>query len=419
MASPQAVVNMDGDTGGNKRNANSPLEAEHAKKAYVHHSPGSDASFNELMSTLSDVNASCSEFTHTPDTAPYYSVSGSQHSHLPLVAMSSQPAYPGYLSGYRPPAPRHPWQQQLQQHQHITSSHMMFQQQGGHGNPRPTYIPPPTYLPATHPGQPAGGLMGPRPPFPTMTSTQQQQQQAGHATSSSPPASQPVYLGTATFASTLATALQSVEVRDSLGDIIQDRLETLTDNYETRLRELESKSLKLELENKTLRTRLDSAEAAIDELEQYGRRNALRVSNNWPEADQENTDTLIINMAHDHLGIDLQPSDISRSHRVGPPSAPKPRPVLVKFSTYRARERIFRARSKLKNSDSGIYLNEDLTKKRGQLAYAARKMKRELTITDTWTYDCRVFAKNKAGSVIVVNDICQLERHAGLNQHQR
>ena len=216
------------------------------------------------------------------------------------------------------------------------------------------------------------------------------------------------------FAAALAAALQTEQVRVPLGNIIQDKLETLTDNYETRLRELESKSLELELENKSLKTRLDTAESAIDELEQYGRRNALRVSNNWPEAAQEDTDTLIVQMARDHLNIDLQPSDISRSHRVGPPTPDKPRPVLVKFSTYRARERIYRARSKLKNSHSGIYLNEDLTRKRGQLAYVARRLKREQQITDTWTYDCRVFVKNNAGAVTVVNDVGQLERHTGL-----
>ena len=72
-------------------------------------------------------------------------------------------------------------------------------------------------------------------------------------------------------------------------------------------------------------------------------------------------------MARTHLKVDLQPEDISRSHLVGAPFATRPRPVLVKFSTYRARERVFKARSKLKHSGTGIFLNEDLTKKRGHV----------------------------------------------------
>ena len=46
----------------------------------------------------------------------------------------------------------------------------------------------------------------------------------------------------------------------------------------------------------------------------------------------------------------------------------------MKFSTYRARERIFKNRSKLKDSEfRGVFINEDLTKLLGELLYEARK----------------------------------------------
>ena len=40
-----------------------------------------------------------------------------------------------------------------------------------------------------------------------------------------------------------------------------------------------------------------------------------------------------------------------------------------------------------------IYVNEDLTKTRGTIAWEARKLKREGKVVDTWTRDGTVFVK--------------------------
>lgn len=192
----------------------------------------------------------------------------------------------------------------------------------------------------------------------------------------------------------------------------------MTEDYERRLRSLESQNLGLQMENRDLQQRLVTAESAIDELEQYGRRNALRITNEWPEREDESTDNLVLKLANDLLGVELQESDISRSHRVGPSQARKPRSVLVKFTSYRARERVYRARMKLKTSREKIFINEDLTKKRGQLAYNARQLKKDQQIQDTWTYDCRVFVKNNKGEIRVVNDGPQLEKHTTAPQRE-
>ena len=214
------------------------------------------------------------------------------------------------------------------------------------------------------------------------------------------------------FAMLLANALKTPQVIDSMGSIVHDRLEALTEDYERRLRELESKNLQLQLENTSLHQRMYSAESAIDELEQYGRRNALRISNTWAEVDGESTDDMVVDLAINQLGIDLHQNDISRSHRVGPKRPGHPRPVLVKFSTYRARERVYRARGKLKNTLNNTYINEGLTKKRGSLAYSARQLKKSRRIQDTWSYDCRIFVKNNADTVRVVSNIAELEDFA-------
>ena len=88
-----------------------------------------------------------------------------------------------------------------------------------------------------------------------------------------------------------------------------------------------------------LSNELNQSVLKVDELEQYDRRNSLRLSLNTKEEDAENTDEIVMNVAK-KLGVDIECSDISRSHRVGRPGS-KPRPILVKFVSYRMREKLY------------------------------------------------------------------------------
>ena len=95
----------------------------------------------------------------------------------------------------------------------------------------------------------------------------------------------------------------------------------------------------------------------LQDLLQYTRRNALRISNPaWiePETNREpeDTDALVLGLAVS-LRVPLEPWEIGRSHRVGkkqPGGAP--RPVLVKFISYNISHRFFEARKKLINHTS-------------------------------------------------------------------
>ena len=85
----------------------------------------------------------------------------------------------------------------------------------------------------------------------------------------------------------------------------------------------------------------------LDELKQYGRRNALRIHNpGWKERNDENTDKMVLKLIHENPGIrDFPLWLISCSHGVGPKRDDgTPRPVIIKFISYRAREQIYKAR---------------------------------------------------------------------------
>lgn len=57
-------------------------------------------------------------------------------------------------------------------------------------------------------------------------------------------------------------------------------------------------------------------EDRIDDLEQYSRRNCLKFRG-IPESKDEDTDQLIIKSCNETLGVMVESTDISRSHRVG------------------------------------------------------------------------------------------------------
>lgn len=97
-----------------------------------------------------------------------------------------------------------------------------------------------------------------------------------------------------------------------------------------------------------------------DELEQYQRRQCLRVFG-VKEEENENTDAICIDIAK-KVGVNLDVSDIDRSHRVGRKETGKPRPIIVKFVSYRKRSELFQSKRLLKGS--GFTLREDLTKQR-------------------------------------------------------
>lgn len=81
--------------------------------------------------------------------------------------------------------------------------------------------------------------------------------------------------------------------------------------------------------------------------------------------------------------------DIDRVHRVGKPnSSGKARQIIVKFATYRARQKVYKNRSRLREGvNRGVYINEDLTRTRSNLLFQARQMVKTGKIDSAWSSD--------------------------------
>lgn len=190
--------------------------------------------------------------------------------------------------------------------------------------------------------------------------------------------------------------------KDEIGNLVQSivngvlkGLNDRIDAMETNVKELQKKNITLENHNKALSARVATLEKGVDQAEQYSRRNNLRITG-YNEAENENTDGIVMQMASD-IGVDLHLSEIDRSHRVGKPDAERTRPreIIVKFTSYRARQKLFKMRTELKNKGyNGVFLNEDLTRFRSKLLFEARKVVKADRAKGAWSSDGNILIKD-------------------------
>ena len=99
------------------------------------------------------------------------------------------------------------------------------------------------------------------------------------------------------------------------------------------------------------------------------------------------TDDPVLKLFNEKLGVAVDISMIDRSHRLGPvrgENNPKPRPVIVKFCSYRIRKAVFTTKRKLKGSGVSV------TKQRMKLLNEALKVVGE---GNSWTVDGFIFVK--------------------------
>ena len=174
---------------------------------------------------------------------------------------------------------------------------------------------------------------------------------------------------------------------DKMTDRVMERLDATIKSYQEELRNKEKRIADLE-------EKVCSLEGLLDDQEQYSRRESLRFSG-IAESPHECTDDLILDVVNKAMSVEppLQREDIARSHRSGDKAKAKSgrRAILVRFATYRVRDRVIRARRNLKRvnerQEEKLFVNEDLTKYRNNLLYQARNLKKDKRIKDVWTWD--------------------------------
>lgn len=112
-----------------------------------------------------------------------------------------------------------------------------------------------------------------------------------------------------------------------------------------------------------LKSKVQELETNIDNAEQYERRDTVIISGPVlpPESRPENTVDVVKGVIRDHLKINLNDSEISVAHRIGPVNSQRPRPIIMKLVNRSMKYDLVGACVQLK---PGLYINESLTPKR-------------------------------------------------------
>lgn len=236
--------------------------------------------------------------------------------------------------------------------------------------------------------------------------------------------------GIAQLKETLESLVNNVKfkniINEMVSDIMSEKMQALEKSMEEcqgRILDLEAKVGKKDSEISRLRSSLQQEEerskqlkTRCEEQEQYSRRNNLRIFG-IAEKEGEVTDQEVIKVAK-RLGVDLSVHDIDRSHRTGPRSKETtrgesgskqkkvhPRPILVKFCSYRQRHNLIVVRKNLKKS--GISIAEDLTKSKLELLKSAEK---HPAVKQAWSSDGRIIASLHATSGNIVKKVITCQR---------
>lgn len=194
---------------------------------------------------------------------------------------------------------------------------------------------------------------------------------------------------------------QIPQIKGMVTEAVQEGIRSLNEKVSS----LKEENKRLTKVNEDLEKRVTQIEHDNDALEQYSRRNSIRISG-VPEVASEDTDDVIIQIAQE-LDVTINRSDIDRSHRVGKiddrgrssrtnSSKRRHRDILVKFSTYNARQRLYQSRKDLRdrNDMKHLYLNEDLTKIRSKLLYDARCLVRVHKLKTAYASDGKIFVRD-------------------------
>lgn len=180
------------------------------------------------------------------------------------------------------------------------------------------------------------------------------------------------------------TVSQSVTViKDEVREIMNARFSTLEGVIADLKKQLTMKNDIIDMitnDNLRLKSRIDEIEAynRIDNLIIKGLPETSFAEVASADADQgENSDATlaaVLNLCENILQVKINSEDISITHRLPKGSKDNFRPVIVRFSNRRAKDRVYAARRSLRkaNITSPVFINEHLTKLNGRLAASCR-----------------------------------------------
>ena len=151
---------------------------------------------------------------------------------------------------------------------------------------------------------------------------------------------------------------------------------------------------------KLLEEKTTHLEAKLDDLEQYSRRNSVRISRITENEKGEDIENIIATVLDDmKVSYKITLKDIM--HRIGQrvslTNKMHSRQIIVQFRDYKTKRAFIKKRKILRTKRLNVYVAEDLTQKRACLFYLTRNMKKQHAILDCWTCDGWIVIKDQHG----------------------
>ena len=184
--------------------------------------------------------------------------------------------------------------------------------------------------------------------------------------------------------------------------IIEERIEPHAQAIRHQEHILSLKEKQIDEQNadiKALKTKLDKAEARLEEQEQYSRRTSLRFHNVPVPTDGSgkidkpiDTDAIVLKICKNQLKVPLEINDIGRSHPIGEMKDGKIS-IIVRFLSYRQRQMVFSSKRKLKGNSDKTFIAENLTRHRYDLLNRLNTLRKKEMIHSFWTHDGSLIVK--------------------------
>lgn len=216
-------------------------------------------------------------------------------------------------------------------------------------------------------------------------------------------------------------ALRDGDVRSIFKEMINELVIEHTAELNRKITDLENEQLQNLQTINTMEEKLDNMkteneilQVKLDDYEQYSRINSLRFNTSWAENEGETISEIKQNIIKTvkNAGVTIVESDIDACHRVGKVlhNNRHPRSIIMKFVRRQTKYDILKSKKSLKDDKGNqVYVSEDLTKYRVQLAYDCRELKKNGRIKDTWVANGNVIMKHNDDTRTVVKRNSQLE----------
>jgi hypothetical protein len=148
-----------------------------------------------------------------------------------------------------------------------------------------------------------------------------------------------------------------------------------------------------------MKNKISNLEKRLEEQEQYSRRTSLRFNNVKVPTNGNNvvktptdTDSLVLGICKNQLGVKLTITDIGRSHPIGEIRDGKIS-IIVHCLTYRQRHMVLSKKKELKGHVDKTFISENLTRHRYDLLKRLNTLRVDRKIHSFLTHDGSVLVK--------------------------